>query len=561
MTETQRCALYARYSDERQNPLSIDQQIGKCREYAERHDLLVLNDHIYADEAISGATDDRAGLRSLLQAAQKKPRPFDAILVDDTSRMSRDLGDSLEILKKMKFAGVRVVFVSQGFDTSAPQMQTLVTVHGLVDSLYLEELANKTYRGVEHRALHGLHTGGRVFGYQRVPIESQTQRDSYGRAVIHGVRLQVDPGQAATICRIFELYARGDSMKRIAIALNDDGILSPQPQKGRVSQSWCPSSVRHILLNERYRGTVTWGRAVKVRSPETGKRIYRRKPEMEWRKKEIPEQRIVSDELWKSVQERFRVIRNMNGGRTRSGRVLASPYLFTGLLECSECHGNITVVSGARKGRSYRRYGCSMHAHRGNKVCTNSLLIPQSVLETRFLAGLETSVFNPTVVSYTLQSFECQLLREIETHAGEAGAREKKITDLERKIRDCTAAIAEGRAFKSLLDQLSFLEAELQQAKTSLESARPGALRIRMQDTRRFVDAKLRDLQKLLNAEPRMARAEMAKHIQNKIVLRPEGKTYVAVGDWNLLGVVSYGGAGGQNRTGYARLFRAALYH
>jgi len=24
--------------------------------------------------------------------------------------------------------------------------------------------------------------------------------------------------------------------------------------------------------------------------------------------------------------------------------------------------------------------------------------------------------------------------------------------------------------------------------------------------------------------------------------------------------VVSYGGAGGQNRTGYARLFRAALY-
>jgi len=25
--------------------------------------------------------------------------------------------------------------------------------------------------------------------------------------------------------------------------------------------------------------------------------------------------------------------------------------------------------------------------------------------------------------------------------------------------------------------------------------------------------------------------------------------------------VVSYGGAGGQNRTGYARLFRAALYH
>jgi len=367
MTETQRCALYARYSDERQNPLSIDQQIGKCREYAERHCLLILNDHIYADEAISGATDDRAGLRRLLHAALQKPRPFDVILVDDTSRMSRDLADSLEIVKKMKFAGVRMVFVSQGFDTSAPQMQTLVTVHGLVDSLYLEELAKKTYRGVEHRALHGLHTGGRVFGYRRVPIESQSERDSYGRAVIQGVRLEVDSAQAATIRRIFERYAKGDSMKRIAIALNDAGILSPQPQKGRVSRSWCPSSVRHILLNERYRGTVTWGRTAKVRSPETGKRIYRRRPETEWRKKEIPEQRIVSDDLWNSVQERFRVIRAMNGElgeRIKSGRVLASSYLFTGLLECSECRGSITVVSGANRRRPYRRYGCPMHAHR-----------------------------------------------------------------------------------------------------------------------------------------------------------------------------------------------------
>jgi hypothetical protein len=201
-----------------------------------------------------------------------------------------------------------------------------------------------------------------------------------------------------------------------------------------------------------------------------------------------------------------------------------------------------------------------MHAHRGNKVCTNRLLAPQPVLERRLLAGLGASVFNPAVVSYTLQNFERQLLREIEKRTGETCAPEKQIADLERKIRNCTTAIAEGRAFKSLLEQLGFLEAELQQAKARAESAKPGALRVRMQDTRRFVEGKLHELQKLLNAEPRMARAELAKHIQKRIVLKPEGKTYVAVGDWNLLGVVSYDGAGGQNRTGYARLFRAALY-
>ena len=559
MTEIRSCAVYARYSDERQNPLSIDQQVRKCREYADRYDLRILDGHVYTDKAITGATEDRAGLRRLLEAAQQKPCPFDVILVDDTSRLSRDLAHSLEIVKRVKFAGIRVVFVSQGFDTNAAQTQTLVTVHGLVDSLYLEELAKKTFRGVEQRAIHGLHTGGRVFGYKRVPIESQSERDSHGRAVINGVRLEVDLSQAVTVRRIYGRYAAGDSLKRIAIDLNNEGITSPQPQKGRVSQSWCPSSVRHILLNERYRGVVTWGRTLKVRSPETGRRVYRRKPESEWRRKEVPEQRIVSDDLWNSVQQRFRVIRAMNGGRTKSGRTLASPYLFTGLLECSECHGNITVVSGTHRKRPYRRYGCSMHAHRGDKVCTNSLLVSQAVLEKGLLAALQATVFNPAVLNYVLNSFEERVLQHIENRAGETGALVARIAELEKKVRNCTAAIAEGRAYKSLLDQIGLLEAEMQQAKGQLETVRSKGARMRLRDSRRFVEADLLDLQKLLNRNPKLARAELAKHIP-KIVLTPQKGIYLGVGDWHLLGVVSYGGAGGQNRTGYARLFRAALY-
>jgi len=104
--------------------------------------------------------------------------------------------------------------------------------------------------------LGGLHIGGRVFGYRRVPIESAKQRDSHGRPVIDGVKLEVEPAEAATVRRIFERYAAGDSMKRIALDLNDAGIASPQPQKGRISRSWCPASIQHILHNERYRGVV-----------------------------------------------------------------------------------------------------------------------------------------------------------------------------------------------------------------------------------------------------------------------------------------------------------------
>jgi site-specific DNA recombinase len=559
MTNSQRSAIYARYSDERQNPLSIDQQIRKCREHADRHGLQFLDAHVYVDEAISGATDERAGLQRLLKAVRQKPRPFDVILVDDTSRLSRDLAHSLEIVKQMRFAGVRVVFVSQGFDTSAPQMQTLLTVHGLVDSLYLDELGKKTFRGVEQRAIQGLHTGGRVFGYKRVPIQSATEQDNHGRPIISGVRLEIDPIQAATIRTIFGRYAKGDSLKRIAVGLNGNGILSPQPQKGRVSRSWCPSSVRHILLNERYAGIVNWGRTFKLRSPETGKRVYRRKPQNEWRKKEIPEQRIVPDQLWNAVQERFRIIRAANQGRTKTGRALASPYIFTGLLECSQCHGSVTIVSGVRKGRPYRRYGCSMHAHRGDTVCTNSLLIPQPRLEEQLLAGLQATVLNPGVMDYALKSFERQLLREQEKYSAESGALEKRIEDLQRKIRNVSRAIAEGTAFKSLLEQIDIFQRDIQETEARLRSGKPESTKIRMQSARRFVESELGDLRKLLNQEPRLARAGIAKHLE-KIVLTPEGGGYTASGNWNILGLGSYDGAGGQNRTGYARLFRAALY-
>jgi hypothetical protein len=200
-----------------------------------------------------------------------------------------------------------------------------------------------------------------------------------------------------------------------------------------------------------------------------------------------------------------------------------------------------------------------MHAHRGDTVCTNSLLVPQPRLDDQLLAGLQATVLNPEVVDYALKSFERQLLLEQDKHGVESGALEKRIEDLRRKIRSVTSAIAEGGAFKSLLEQIDIFQRDIQQTEALLQRAKPDNARIRIQSARRFVESELGDLRKLLNEEPRLARAGLAKRLE-KIVLTPDGNKYIASGNWNLLGLGSYGGAGGQNRTGYARLFRAALY-
>ena len=133
-----RCVCYARYSTDRQNPLSIEDQVRKSHEYADRCGWRVLQEQTYSDEALAGDTDDRPGLRHLLEAAASLPRTFDVILIEDTSRLSRDLGDSLRITKQLKFDGVRVVVVSQGIDSDSEQFEVLLAVHGLVDGLYIK---------------------------------------------------------------------------------------------------------------------------------------------------------------------------------------------------------------------------------------------------------------------------------------------------------------------------------------------------------------------------------------------------------------------------------------
>src|SRR5438445_5697562 len=94
MTSNNRCAAYARVSSDRQNPLSPTDQVRKCREFGDSCVLVVLDEHIYID-GDSGVGSDRPAFQRLLNVALSPGRPFDTILVDDTSRLSRSQWESM----------------------------------------------------------------------------------------------------------------------------------------------------------------------------------------------------------------------------------------------------------------------------------------------------------------------------------------------------------------------------------------------------------------------------------------------------------------------------------
>jgi hypothetical protein len=60
-------------------------------------------------------------------------------------------------------------------------------------------------------------------------------------------------------------------------------------------------------------------------------------------------------------------------------------------------------------------------------------------------------------------------------------------------------------------------------------------MKLRLRDTRRFVQTRLQNLQSMFGGEPHLVRAAIAQHVQ-KITLTPAGKGYIASGVWDWLG-------------------------
>ena len=59
-----------------------------------------------------------------------------------------------------------------------------------------------------------------------------------------------------------------------------------------------------ILNNELYVGRMVWNRSKWTKDPDTGKRRQKLRPRGEWVVQEVPDKRIVSDELWARVKDR-----------------------------------------------------------------------------------------------------------------------------------------------------------------------------------------------------------------------------------------------------------------
>jgi DNA invertase Pin-like site-specific DNA recombinase len=371
-----------------------------------------MKDHIYVDKAISASNiEPRDGFKKLLEVAQSKDVPFTYILVYDTSRVARNTREALEVFEDLTFNNVYVYYVSQNIDTQKPEAKTMITIHGVTDSMFLEKISFQTRDHMKERVKNGFSGGGSHYGYTSRPVFSG-KKDKYGTPLEDGYKIEIDPDEAYTVQRIFTWFGlKGWSAKRIVNFLNKElkETGGPKPPRG---EQWCVSTVlgsrkgfRGILNNELYLGKYKWNRTTYKKNPKTGKPKAVINPPEKWAVVKKPELRIISDDLWAAVKNRQKEIKDDTKGIFNRAKYLYSENLLTRITVCGTCGGTFGIASGGK----YAKYGCVRNHNSGNSTCSNTVKIKKEVLEEAIITTLCRELINKDPLSLITEEIHCSL--------------------------------------------------------------------------------------------------------------------------------------------------------
>ena len=462
-----KAVTYARFSTDKQSDNSIEDQVRNCQRYAEREDMTIIRQ--YEDKAISGASNDRPGYINMREAA--KNGEFEALLVDDLSRLSRDDVEMKQVIRLFKFWGIKIVGVSDGYDSTAKGEKIQSTMRGLMNEIYLDDLREKTHRGLSGKAMKGYSAGGRTYGYKRKPVFSTTRMDANGRPDIEHVEREINEEEARWVRQIFKWFAHGKSPKGIANELNRMGVPSAR------NSTWCASAIygdmtdgTGLLNNELYIGRYIWNRSEWVKNPDTGKRKRIKRPKKEWIIKPMPELRIIPQELWEAVKARQEGIKikskklreALNNPKTRSR---TGKYLFSGLLKCGCCGANYTM-------HSLTSYGCSFNISRGDSVCDNKLRVPRKLLEEILLHTVQEELLSDEAIQLFIEETTKLLSENKKKPHSEYTAHKHTMRAAKKEIDNLMKAIKAGVVTPTTKSELQRAEADYEKAKTAIEATK-----------------------------------------------------------------------------------------
>jgi len=440
-----RVAIYARFSSDQQKTSSIEDQIRLCRARATKEDWNIVD--TYEDHATSGASMMRPGIQHLLQDAID--RRFDIVLSEALDRLSRNQADIAQLYQTLAFADVGIETLSEG---TVNEMH--IGLKGTMNALFLKDLAAKTRRGQSGVIDRGKSAGGKAYGYKVL----RSLRDD---GELNRGDLEINTDQAAIVVRIFQAYVEGMSPNKIADMLNQEGIAGPRgPCWDKSTIHGNPKRGTGILNNELYVGRRVWNRQEFKKDPRTGKRQARPNTEAEFQVVEVPDLRIVPQDLWEAAKTRQQS-RTLKQPDAKAWQRRKPRFLFSGLIKCGCCGGGFSTVSEDR-------FGCSNSRNKGTSVCANRTTIARQEIESRVLSILTDHLMDPDLVKAFAEEYISERNRLAATRTDNRTGKQKELAKVIRDQDVLVDAILAGTPAERIKDRMAQLALRQKQLETEL---------------------------------------------------------------------------------------------
>ena len=295
-------AAYLRYSCDNSNPRSLDQQLRDALERAAHDKVFIPWEYVFADAAVSGTTAARRGYLMIKTLISDKQATLRRVYINELGRASRDAIEALKLGQLIEQYRKRLIGTSDGFDSDSPNSKFLLSMYAMLHEWFVDQLRSKVNRGMTDAFDRGGNLRPPSVGYKLIPKLDANGEPIFkqnGKAVREKI---IDEAEVKHIEEAFRLFSEKswspDKISRRFNALNVGG--KPTWDRGRIKQ---------LLNRETYIGIEYEWKTTKLRDPETGRVTIIKRPRAEWKRREVPHLRIISDDLWDKAQERLRKCR------------------------------------------------------------------------------------------------------------------------------------------------------------------------------------------------------------------------------------------------------------
>ena len=341
-----------------QNQRKILQKAAKDKGYTDTT--------FFVDDGITGTTMKRPGFQKMLTAIEAGY--ISAVFVKDLSRLGRNYIEVGKLTEEFfPLHDIRLVAVSDGVDSDEGE-DDFTPFKNIMNEYYAKDISKKRRIVNKMKGNAGVPLSPPPYGYIKKPDDPRFW--------------VVEPEAAEVVRRIYRMALEGYGLAETAAQLAADGVVNPTyywrsrgtsrgGSKSTVEPTkWGHTTVKKILTLQEYCGDVinfkSYSKSYKMKkrieNPEENRAIFLNVHEA-----------IIDRQTWEKVQTL------QKGTRRKKPTVTQEPSVFSGLLKCPECGGNLNFHFN-QNNHDIKFFSCQNH-NSGYRKCSKTHYIRLDFLE------------------------------------------------------------------------------------------------------------------------------------------------------------------------------------